>query len=122
MARNTNLTINPLILRAIQIEAIRAHNKHGTKSMLNPRIPEGQKLAILTEEVGEVARELNEKMLGNRTDEEYINNVFKELIQVAASAASWAETLNMRALPRALHANSDDTVSARPKNPNADGR
>jgi NTP pyrophosphatase (non-canonical NTP hydrolase) len=43
----------------------------------------GQSLAILTEELGEVARALNEK--------EPIEHLREELIQVAAVAVAWAE-------------------------------
>ena len=50
------------------------------------------KLAILIEEVGEVAKEIND---GNRTPARtYYRNLLTELVQVAAVAAAWAESAN----------------------------
>ena len=48
-------------------------------------IPAGEKLAILVEEVGEVAREVCER--GARAE------LLEELVQVAAVAVAWAESL-----------------------------
>lgn len=47
--------------------------------------PDGVKLAVLTEEVGEVARAL--------LDRESPERLRAELVQVAAVATAWAETL-----------------------------
>lgn len=88
------LLLSDLTLSAIQAEATRAHILHGSHSMLygsNER-----KLAILTEEVGEVAHELNELVLGNVTADEFHERCEKELIQVAAMAATWIEALYPR--------------------------
>jgi hypothetical protein len=54
-----------------------------------PGGPDPDRLAVLMEEVGEVAEELNEiKMgLGER------GRVFDELVQVAAVAAAWAAAI-----------------------------
>jgi len=51
----------------------------------NPSVNGFLKLAVLTEEVGEVARALND-------DESYIN-LYTELIQVAAVAVAIAESI-----------------------------
>lgn len=48
------------------------------------------KLAVLTEEVGEVARELCDAANNRR---EPSDNLITELIQVAAVAVAWAESL-----------------------------
>lgn len=86
------LVLSELTLSAIQAEATRAHLKHGEHSMLGPYCSSGDRLAILVEEVGEVAHELTYDQGGpggqGRRDE-----LVKELIQVAAMAASWIEYL-----------------------------
>jgi len=51
----------------------------------DPTVTSGHKLSVLTEEVGEVARALN--------DNEPKENLKAELIQVAAVAVAWAESL-----------------------------
>lgn len=111
----TDLVLSPLTLDAIQAEATRAHLKHGEQSMLGPSHTNEDRYAILAEEaaeasdealaialgllvsagllsgkVGAVARELNEIRLGNRPD---TAELVKELLQVAAMAASWVEAL-----------------------------
>lgn len=87
---NIRLVLSDITLAAIQAEATRAHLKHGQDSMLGPEQTSGQRLAILVEEVGEVAHELTYDQGGRdgRRDE-----LVKELIQVAAMAASWVEHL-----------------------------
>lgn len=76
--------VSPLTLDAIQAEVIRAQAKHKTRTPINPLLPWGQKLAILVEEVGEVAtaasREAPTELVG-------------ELLQVAAMAAAWVESI-----------------------------
>jgi NTP pyrophosphatase (non-canonical NTP hydrolase) len=87
--------LSDLTLSAIQAEATRAHLRHGyNSSMFNAQYGDRQRLAILTEEVGEVAHELNELVLGNLSRQKYRENLEKELIQVAAMAATWIEAMN----------------------------
>jgi hypothetical protein len=85
--------VSGLTLDAIRAEAIRAHAKHGAHSMRNPRVPAGERLAILVEEVGEVAKAL--------TYDQSRDDLERELIQVGAMAAAWIEALNdpMRPAP-----------------------
>ena len=83
----TGLVLSPLTLDAIQAEATRAHLKHGQNSMLGEQYSPHERLAILVEEVGEVAHELTYDQDGDRV------KLVKELIQVAAMAASWIEVL-----------------------------
>src|SRR5258708_56706 len=62
-----------------------------------PGKDEWRKLAVLGEEVGEVARAMLETDLGNDTQE----HVEEELIQVAAVAVAWVEfNRARRALPQ----------------------
>ena len=68
-------------------EALRAHAKHGPNSMVHSG--EDRALAIVVEEVGEVARELNEHRLGNRTHDEFRKNMRKELVQCGAMILTW---------------------------------
>lgn len=60
--------------------------------------PDHARLAVLVEEVGKVARELNETLIGNnarslRSPPPDRTLLIKELIQVAACAAAWAASL-----------------------------
>lgn len=82
--------ISGLTLSAIQAEAIRAHILHGDDSMLYQN--DHERLAILMEEIGEVARELNEARIHNREVDK--DKLEKELIQSAAMCATWIEGLN----------------------------
>jgi hypothetical protein len=84
------LALSPLTLDAIQAEATRAHLKHGEHSMLSPK-PDDRRYAILAEEAGEVAKELNDAAIGGRPADR--GKLVRELIQVAAMAASWVEAL-----------------------------
>jgi hypothetical protein len=87
------LVLSQLTLDAIQAEATRAHLKHGEYSMLGPNYSSGDRLAILVEEVGEVAHELTYDLGGPGVGEGRREELVKELIQVAAMAASWVEVL-----------------------------
>jgi len=87
------LVLSPLTLNAIQAEAARAHLKHGEHSMLGTHYSSGDRLAILVEEVGEVAHELTYDQGGPGVGEGRRDELVKELIQVAAMAASWVEYL-----------------------------
>jgi NTP pyrophosphatase (non-canonical NTP hydrolase) len=55
-------------------------------------------LGILVEEVGEVARELNELELGNRTPKVFLAKVTEELVQVAAMAERMADACRIQVL------------------------
>ncbi len=91
---NRNLVLSDVVLEMIQTEATRAHLKHGSSSMMSTSISHDRRLAILAEEVGEVARELNDAVLGDdgvRTVD--VAKLASELAQVAAMAASWLEVL-----------------------------
>ena len=83
------LLLDELTLAAIQAEATRAHVLHGRKSMLYSA--NERKFAILAEEVGEVARELNEAVIHDRPADR--DKLVKELIQVAAMAGTWVQAL-----------------------------
>ena len=88
---DTGLALSELTLAAVQGEATRAHVRHGPNSMMNPTASDERRLAILAEEFGEVARELNEAVIHARPVER--EHLVTELIQTAAMAASWAEVL-----------------------------
>jgi hypothetical protein len=92
---NITLILSDLTLSAVQAEATRAYLLHGDHSMLGAAVTESDRLAILTEEIGEVARELNEDRLGN-LDGDWKDRRVKELLQVAAMALSWVEALEGR--------------------------
>jgi hypothetical protein len=91
---STYLVLSDLTLSAIQAEATSAHLKHGEHSMLSPDYSSGDRLAILVEEVGEVAHELTyDQQPGQGIGEGRRDELVRELLQVAAMAASWVEFL-----------------------------
>ncbi len=87
------LILSRLTLDAIQAEATRAHLKHGDYSMLGSRYSQSDRLAILTEEVGEVAHELTYDQGGPGVGRYDRDKLVRELVQVAAMAATWIEHL-----------------------------
>ena len=73
-------------------ERKRAHAKHGDTSMEAFPVDDMNRLAILTEEIGEVAKEFNEaRHRGGLVD---VLALRKELIQVAAMALAWADAID----------------------------
>jgi NTP pyrophosphatase (non-canonical NTP hydrolase) len=91
----------------IAAERQRAHAKHGDTSMENLPATDMTRLSVLMEEVGEVAREYNEARhrthrnllpQGERETAVDLAALRKELIQVAAMAAAWADVLNVAAV------------------------
>lgn len=70
--------MTPAVLRAIEAERARQDARFGSHEW----VPDYLWLAILTEEVGEVARDLQER-----------RDVRRELVQVAAVAVAWLEAL-----------------------------
>lgn len=85
------LLLSGLTLDAIQAEATRAHLRHGEHSMLGQAVTDDRRLSILTEEVGEIARELNDAAIEGRPVNR--DQLVKELIQAGAMCASWVEAL-----------------------------
>lgn len=81
-----------------QDELARAGKFGGLHSL--PAGPDDARLRVLVEEVGEAAKELNEvAILRSRKEATEFGlsgkqtNLYKELLQVAASAAAWATAL-----------------------------
>lgn len=86
----TALPLAGFTVSAIQTELIAAIGKHGfDRTPFNPDLSDQDKLVVLVEEVGEVARALTY----DQGDREHLTH---ELIQVAAMAASWAQSLDTR--------------------------
>lgn len=79
-------------VKQVVAEIQRAHDKHGPESMASPRLQQGTRLAILVEEVGEVARAMT-------YDEGDEANLREELVQVAAMALSWLYALAVEEAP-----------------------
>lgn len=79
----------------VWVERIAAHRKHRDDSMESAPWddPTGHRLRVLLEEVGEVAREFNDARIERR--EVYARRLWRELIQVAAMAAAWADACNV---------------------------
>lgn len=68
-------------LEAIGIERARQVRKYGPRSMSGTELTSLERLAVLVEEVGEVARGVMDEKPG----------LWDELVQVAACAISWLE-------------------------------
>jgi hypothetical protein len=84
--------LNDKTLQEVRRESARAIQKHGrSNTCVSDSISRGDKLAILTEEVGEVARILCEFQQKNITAEEMNFQLKKELAQVASISALWLE-------------------------------
>lgn len=85
--RVTHLTYE--VLRDVRAERARQHRKFGDG---NPMIdgPDLARFACLGEEFGEVAEAATEsELFGHDRDDD----IYKELVQVAALATLWAETM-----------------------------
>lgn len=82
---NRNWGFEPITTQALNAEILAAIAKHGwEQTPLNPNMSENEKLIILVEEIGEVARAMT-------YDEGDGNKLTRELIQVATMALAWAE-------------------------------
>lgn len=78
---------DPITISALQAEMARAIAKHGIEQ--TPlRQDDAANLAILVEEVGEVARAMTYDEGGDA------DALVKELVQVAAMALAWAQRLD----------------------------
>lgn len=81
--------LSPVTMQCIEAEYTRAHIKHAGHTPKNPRMSDGERLAILVEEIGEVARAMT-------YDNGSLENLRDELIQVAAMAGAHAEYVMVR--------------------------
>lgn len=77
------------IYEEIGIERARAHVKHLHSSAEHLDVTDAKRLAVLMEEVGEVAKEFNEARENGRPID--LKALRKELIQVASTASTWAD-------------------------------
>lgn len=76
------------VLREVQEEARRAHDKHGKDSFILPGVrSDHERLEMLVEEVGEVARAMSR-------DEGDRDHMREELIQVAHLAVAWCAAID----------------------------
>lgn len=73
------------VISEILSECERAMRKHGPNTPLNPKMDRRDKLVILAEEFGEVSRCLT-------YDRDHAGELRRELVQLAAMAAMWAES------------------------------
>jgi hypothetical protein len=80
------------VLQLVEVEWVRASGKHPGHTPDSSSTTDLNRLATLTEELGEVARCLT-------YDRDHAGDLRKELIQVAAMAASWAAGIDIAAPP-----------------------
>lgn len=74
------------IIEAIAKERQRQQDKHGEWSVASPFISDGDRLAILIEEVGEVGKAMQEH-------DPHSDSLRAELVQVAAVCVAWLEAM-----------------------------
>lgn len=73
-------------LTAIRAEQVRAQRKHGDLSMSGASMNDAQRVVVLSEELGELARAVLD---GDR------DSLRAELVQLAGAAMAWAERLEV---------------------------
>jgi hypothetical protein len=83
----------------IRTERERAHAAHGTTSMEALAITDLARLAVLVEEMGEVAREFNDARhhasgQSGTMSGVSLDRLRNELVQLAAIAAAWADNID----------------------------
>lgn len=83
------------VIQDVADEANRAHQKHQEDSMLFGGDDKSNR--ILVEEIGEVSKAMNEYMLGNKSMEEYDEELYTELVQSAAMCMTWAVKVRSQA-------------------------
>lgn len=86
--QNLTLTATAVVAEVIRQDVLARQGRFGGTHIL-PSGPDAARLSVLTEEVGEVAKEINEAFAGNGDKDKLV----KELIQVAACAIAWATAL-----------------------------
>jgi len=79
----------------------RAHRKHLATSMERCAVFADRRCTILTEELGEVARCLNDCVHSNAVDAEHVTrmNLRGELVQMGAMVVAWIAALDGEELP-----------------------
>jgi NTP pyrophosphatase (non-canonical NTP hydrolase) len=88
--REENADIESIYIE-VRAERERAHAKHGATSMEAFPVDDMNRLAILMEEVGEVAREFNEARHDDRPVD--LPKLREELVQSATMAIAWADVI-----------------------------
>ena len=86
---NIRLTCDTVFAEVLRQDVLARAGKFGGTHIL-PGGPDHARLAVLTEEVGEVARELNEALIQGHLARDAL---VKELVQVGACAVAWATAL-----------------------------
>lgn len=99
----------PAVIREIIEERSRQDLKWGEQNWIDPAWT-----SILSEEVGEAAREANDGTWPphDKTREESTRRLRKELIQVAAVAVAWIEAIDRRDETHKAKCPCGDTVEA----------
>lgn len=82
------------ILAQFSAERERAHELHGEHSQEGNAWDSEKSMRILVEEVGEIAKVLNERDLGNLTDLEAMRELRKELVQTGAMCLVWVRNID----------------------------
>ncbi len=80
-------TFHPTTFNALNAEYIKAQVKHNGLTPASPDMTNEQRLVVLVEEVGEVARAMT-------YDESSHDKLVKELIQVATMTCDWIEGID----------------------------
>lgn len=84
------------VLTDVKLERVRQYEilqNKGLWDCADPATPHPNKMLVLTEEVGEVANCILEAGFGTMTKKQFDAALYRELIQVAAVAVAFAESV-----------------------------
>lgn len=82
--------IDPKVWGAMRREIAWAHAKHNGRTPLSPSVSDWEKLAVVTEELGEVARCTTYDEGGDD------RHLYTELVQLSTMASAWASAVLQR--------------------------
>ena len=82
------------IVRELAAEAMRAHAQHGATSMRSQPWNSHRRVSILAEELGEVARPLNDLDHGKISEADAVHQARGELVQLGAMVVDWIAALD----------------------------
>lgn len=86
--------VHAKIMREVLVNRIKAHEKHGEKSIEAISISFDRLNTILVEEVGEVSKALNDEIVENWSENRLLAEVRKELIDVMTVASAWVARID----------------------------
>lgn len=93
MFNPSHYMISDVTVQAVRAETARAIQKHGRENTpLHKGMSRADKLVIMTEQMGEIAKAICEYNLELLSEEELQARLMRELLKLSASAAMFAES------------------------------